>query len=66
MASKKHYVGYTVRVPPELKAQIDARSEVNGRSLSEESRILMERGIDASVNRDRKISSEAASGQKSS
>ena len=51
--SDKTYQGFSVRLPVVLLKQIDARRKVSKRSRNKEIELLLERQIEAEVERDR-------------
>jgi len=65
MAKQSNYKALSIRMKPELYEQIKARADINSRSWNAEATVLIEHGIDASVQRDLDISSAAGRGQKS-
>lgn len=46
---------FTIRIPPELAAMIDARAKTNRRTRNAEITFLLEDAIDTSVENDRKL-----------
>lgn len=52
---KQDLQAFTIRIPPELAAMIDARARTNRRTRNAEITFLLEEAIDASVERDRDL-----------
>lgn len=63
MAKMKDYRAFTIRIPPDMADQIEARAEINGRSRNSECIKLLERGIDLGVESDLRIKSRGKSDQ---
>jgi len=65
MAKQTNFKALSLRMRPDLYQQIQARAEVNSRSWNAEATVLIERGIDASVQSDLVLSSAKAPSLKS-
>lgn len=57
----KHMKALTIRIPPQLYGQIEARATVSHRTINAEIMMLLEQAIDESVGRDLSL---ARSGRK--
>lgn len=51
---------FTIRIPPELAEMIDARAAMNRRTRNAEIRVLLEKAIDESVEKDLKLLRETS------
>lgn len=52
MAKPEHMTAFTIRIPEEMEAQIQARADISRRSRNSEIIILLERGLDSTTKAD--------------